>query len=191
MRDLIAKVARVRLIARHAWSSKLCDKFKRLRLAWTLTLPLWNFSTALPKRSSSYCSAVKYLTVSKFTRESVHISCQSLSLSATFLRKRFLQSVITMVTTILTNIKKKTVTDRGKNLKYAANIITTSRHSAIAGTIHRNKYFIRVSHARIPRSMLRMTSPSFFRKCQSNERECRWLKAARDSWTNAAWATFR
>mmetsp|Transcript_15606 Transcript_15606/g.22223 ORF Transcript_15606/g.22223 Transcript_15606/m.22223 type:complete len:213 (-) Transcript_15606:136-774(-) len=67
----------------------------------------------------------------------------------------------------------------------------TKMDSPIAGTIQRNKYFMSVSHASIPRSMDRMTSPNFFFKCQSSDKPCKCRKAVSDNCTKAACATLR
>ena len=56
-------------------------------------------------------------------------------------------------------------------------MMQTTTHSNSAGNNQRNKYFIKVSQAAIPRSILRMTSPIFLRKCQSKLKRCpgvRW-----------------
>lgn len=64
-------------------------------------------------------------------------------------------------------------------------------HSAMAGTSHKNKYFINMSQAAIPRSMLLITSPNFFLRCQSKLRLCKWLKLSSESCTKAACPTRR
>ena len=140
---------------------------------------------------NSYSSAVKYFTVSKLIRLSVHLSCQSLSDFAICLRNFLLHRVRRIVKTTYANTKKNTATAREKQSKYVAKMMVTIMHSKAAGTNMRKQYFIKLSQAAMPRSILLITSPSFLIKCQSKLRLCRCLKLSSLSWTNAACATLR